>query len=170
MGLPIDKFIAASNINDVVPEYLKTKTYKPRPSVNTISNAMDVGNPSNFARILEMYNNNWEKITCELLGYSFTDKETMDTMADLYKRTGYILDPHGAVAYAGLKQYLVKHDAVGIFLETAHPAKFIDTVEKALSTKIEIPETLKATLKMKKLSIGMDNKFNDFKAFLLNRK
>jgi len=169
MGLPIDKFIAASNINDVVPAYLKTKIYTPRASANTISNAMDVGDPSNFARILEMYEYDWERITRDILGYSFTDAETMKTMMDLYKRTGYILDPHGAVAYAGLKQYWIKNDVVGVFLETAHPAKFKDTVEEALSLKIEIPETLKSTLKKKKLSIKMKNNFAHFKEFLLKR-
>jgi len=170
MGLPIDWFIAASNVNDVVPEFLKTSKYAPRPSVNTISNAMDVGNPSNFSRILELYGNDWERITRDLLGYSFSDNETKKTMLDLYKSTGYILDPHGAVAYAGLKQYMVKHDAVGVFLETAHPAKFKDTVEDALSIKLEIPESLKATLKKKKLAVKMENKFADFKEFLLDKK
>ncbi len=170
MGLPIDWFIAASNRNNVVPEYLETNQYIPRPSVNTISNAMDVGNPSNFVRILELYGNDWERIKRDLLGYSFSDKETKKTMLDLYQSTGYILDPHGAVAYAGLKKYLIKHDALGVFLETAHPAKFKDTVEDVLSIKLEIPESLKATLKKKKLAIKMDNKFADFKEFLLARK
>ncbi len=170
MGLPISKFIAASNINDVVPEYLKTALYLPKPSVQTISNAMDVGDPSNFARILELYDHNWERITRDLIGYSITDEETIKTMSELYKKTGYILDPHGAVAYAALKKYLVKNEAVGVFLETAHPAKFKDTVEKALSIKLDIPESLQATLKKKKLSIPIENSFKDFKDFLLTRR
>jgi len=169
MGLPIEKFIASANINDVVPEYLKTGKFMPRSSKNTISNAMDVGNPSNFARILEMYDNHWKNIKKDIVGYSFTDAETKKTMKDVFKRTGYVLDPHGAVAYAGLKSYQKEHNSVGIFLETAHPAKFLETVEKTLGKKIEIPEKLKATLDKKKLSIEMENSYKIFREFLLKR-
>ncbi|MDF1547756.1 MAG: threonine synthase [Bacteroidales bacterium] len=169
MGLPIDKFIASANINDVVPEYLKSGKFMPRLSKNTISNAMDVGNPSNFARILEMYDHDWKSIKKDITGYSFTDSETKKTMKDVFNRTGYVLDPHGAVAYSGLKAYQKENDVIGIFLETAHPAKFLETVEKTLSKKIEIPENLKATLDKKKLSIEMENSFEVFKEFLLSR-
>lgn len=167
MGLPVQKFIASANINDVVPEYLKTGKFMPRPSKKTISNAMDVGNPSNFARILEMYDADLKRIRKDIIGFSITDAGTKKTMKDVFKRTNYVLDPHGAVAYAGLKSYQKEHDTIGIFLETAHPAKFMETVEKTLGKKIEIPEKLKATLDKKKLSIPMENRFKTFKEFLL---
>lgn len=167
MGLPVQKFIASANINDVVPEYLKTGKFMPRPSKKTISNAMDVGNPSNFARILEMYDADLKRIRKDIIGFSITDAGTKKTMKDVFKRTNYVLDPHGAVAYAGLKSYQKEHDTIGIFLETAHPAKFMETVEKTLGKKIEIPEKLKATLDKEKLSIPMENRFKTFKEFLL---
>lgn len=170
MGLPIDKFIASANINDVVPEYLESGIYKPRPSATTISNAMDVGDPSNFARILEMYDHKWMAIKEDMIGYSYSDEQTKEIMKEVYKRTGYVLDPHGAVAYLGLKEYQKKHKATGIFLETAHPAKFLETVEETLGEKIEIPEKLKASLEKEKLSIAMKNSYDDFKAFLLEKK
>jgi threonine synthase len=169
MGLPVSKFIASTNINDVVPEYLKTMKYKPRPSVNTISNAMDVGSPSNFARILEMFDHDWKKIAHEIVGCSFSDKETQKAMRQLYKQSGYILDPHGAVAYAGLQEYMKNNECTGIFLETAHPAKFKDTVEKTLGIKLEMPETLESAMRKDKLSIKMDNNYTNFKDFLLNK-
>ncbi len=167
MGLPIDKFIASANINDVVPEYLSTGVFSPRPSQTTISNAMDVGNPSNFVRILEMYDNDWEAIKQDIVGYSYTDEQTKMCLKEVYERTGYVLDPHGAVAYLGLKEYQKENDVVGIFLETAHPAKFLETVENTLEKKIEIPEKLQAFMQNKKLSLEMGKDYEGFRTFLL---
>jgi threonine synthase len=167
MGLPIDKFIASANINDVVPKYLKSGKFTPRPSVTTISNAMDVGNPSNFARILEMYDHDWEAIKQNIVGYSYSDEQTKKCMKEVYERTGYVLDPHGAVAYLGLKEYQKEDDVIGIFLETAHPAKFLETVESTLNKKIEIPEKLQAFMQNEKLSIEMGKDYEGFRKFLL---
>jgi len=167
MGLPIDKFIASANINDVVPKYLSSGKFTPRPSQTTISNAMDVGDPSNFARILEMYDNDWEAIKQDIVGYSYTDKQTRKIMKEVYGRTGYMLDPHGAVAYLGLKEYQKENDVTGVFLETAHPAKFLETVENTLDKKIEIPENLQTALDKEKLSIEMKADYKSFREFLL---
>ena len=169
MGLPIDKFIAAANINDVVPEYLTSGKFTPRPSQTTISNAMDVGNPSNFARILEMYDNDWEAIKQDIIGYSYSDEQTKKCMKQVYEKTGYILDPHGAVAYLGLKEYQKENDVIGVFLETAHPAKFLETVESTLERKIEIPEKLQAFMKNEKLAVEMGKDYEGFREFLLKK-
>lgn len=166
-GLPVEKFVASSNVNDVVPEYLKTGHYKPRASVSTISNAMDVGAPSNFARILELYANSYESIRNIISPFSISDEKTKETMLAVYKKTGYILDPHGAVAYSGLKDYLKGKEATGIFLETAHPAKFFETVESSIPAKVEIPERLGEFLKKEKLSVEMGNTLDELKKFLL---
>jgi len=166
-GLPVERFIASSNINAVVPEYLKTGIYKTRASVSTISNAMDVGNPSNFVRLLELYQNDWKKIKSELTGYSFTDEQTKEAIRTVYSNFNYIMDPHGAVAYLGLKEYLKTNPGQGIFLETAHPAKFYDTVQKEISDELEIPERLKKSLKKDKKSILIGNNFSELKEFLL---
>ena len=166
-GLPIKHFIASANINDVVPEYLEKGVFTPRPSVATISNAMDVGNPSNFARILELYNHDWKKITADISGFSFTDDETRQAIKLVYNQYGYILDPHGAVAYLGLNEYLKQNQAQGIFLETAHPAKFYDTVRQVIPDGLQIPENLKQSLAKSKKSIVIGNSFGDLKEFLL---
>ena len=166
-GLPVHHFIASANINDVVPEYLEKGIFTPRPSVATISNAMDVGNPSNFARILELYGHDWHKIKAEISGYSFSDDETRKTIRKVYDEQGYILDPHGAVAYLGLNEYLKNDEVQGIFLETAHPAKFFDTVQKEISGTLEIPQRLKASLEKEKKSIEIGNSLEDLKGFLL---
>ena len=168
-GLPIDSFIAVSNRNDVVPEYFTTGLFRPRPSVPTISNAMDVGDPSNFARILEMYGGSLSGMKEDIATYSFSDQETILEMKDIYRKYGYILDPHGAVAHQGLSVYMKGHDVSGIFLETAHPAKFCETVESALSVKVVIPEQLKISLGKEKLSTEISNSSEDLKHFLLNR-
>ena len=167
-GLPVYKFIASSNVNDVVPEYLKTGKFIPRPSMPTISNAMDVGNPSNFVRIQELYGNSWNNIIAEISSFRFTDEDTKETMLEVFNTTKYILDPHGAVAYRGLKEYMIKNDVTGIFLETAHPAKFYETVEESIPTKVEIPKRLQESLKKEKLSIPMGNTLAELKEFLLN--
>lgn len=166
-GLPVERFIASANINDVVPQYLHTGKFQPRPSVCTISNAMDVGNPSNFARILELYQHSWEDVKKDIQGYHYTDSQTLKAISDVYKQYHYIMDPHGAVAYLGLSEYLKTHKATGIFLETASPAKFYETVETQIPVKVEIPDALQKSLSLKKLSISMDANFADLKQFLL---
>lgn len=167
MGLPIDSFIASANINKVVPDYLNTGKYEPKASVQTISNAMDVGAPSNFARMMELYHEKHSDIIKDVKGVWFSDEETQDAIADVYNRTKYILDPHGAVGYLGLKKYLNTESEVGVFLETAHPAKFKDTVEKVLNTEIKVPDYLQECLGKEKKSILISKEFSDFKSFLL---
>lgn len=166
MGLNIRGFVASSNINDIVPKYLASGDFHPKPSKQTISNAMDVGNPSNFGRMYELYGQSWKKITEDIAGYSFTDEQTRAAMAEVHETYGYVLDPHGAVGYLGLKDHLKRVRATGVFLETAHPAKFIDTVTEVIG-EIEIPERLKAYLEKKKVSIPMSNDFEDLKEYLM---
>lgn len=168
MGLEVHKFIAAINANDVLQKYLETGEFKPRQSIRTISNSMDVGNPSNFARMLELYDNNHKKMGEDILGFSFTDDETVSGMKEVYEKYQYILDPHSAVGYLGLKKYMGKNGCTGIILGTAHPAKFKDIVENAISAKIEMPKTLKKYLGKEKKSIQISNRFDDLKEFLLN--
>ncbi len=166
-GLPIAQFIASANINDVVPEYLQKGIFTPRASVSTISNAMDVGNPSNFVRILELYNHSWEQIKQDISGFSFNDNETRAIIKNVYEKYNYILDPHGAVAYLGLSEYLKNNKMQGIFLETAHPAKFYDTVQNEISGNLKIPQRLKESLLKKKKSIEIGNRLDDLKEILL---
>ncbi len=148
MGFRADRFVAATNVNDVVPEYLASGTYRPRPSVATLSNAMDVGDPSNWARILWLYRSSLEEIRRDLLGSAHTDEETLGAMRDLYRRTGYVLDPHSAVAYLGtLRGRSTRRDPpTAVFLSTAHPAKFQETVERAIESKIDLPPALAQAL------------------------
>ncbi len=167
MGLPIDSFIASANINKVVPDYLNTGKYEPKASVQTISNAMDVGAPSNFARMMELYQEKHSDISKDVKGVWFSDEETEGAIADVYNRTKYILDPHGAVGYLGLKKYLNTEREVGVFLETAHPAKFKDTVEKVLNIEVKVPDYLQECLGKEKKSILISKYFSDFKSFLL---
>ena len=167
MGLPVKRFIAANNRNDVFLEYLNTGKYNPRPSVATIANAMDVGAPSNFARILDLFvENAWENIRKQISGFRYTDEQIADTMRRVYKETGYILDPHGACGFAALEQS-IESGETGVFLETAHPAKFKDTVDGILGIDIEIPEKLRAFMRGEKKSIELPKDFDNFKAFLL---
>jgi len=169
MGLPIKRFVAANNDNDIVYQYLKSGNYSPRPSVATIANAMDVGAPSNFARILELYNHSHREIASEMVGYRYNDEEIRQTMKEVYVNENYMLDPHGAVGYRALKEDL-KRGEVGVFLETAHPAKFTETVESVLGAgTVVLPEKLAAFMKGKKLSIPLSTEFHDFKQFLLNK-
>jgi len=166
MGLPIKRFIAANNRNDIFLEYLKTGEYKPRPSVSTIANAMDVGDPSNFARVLDLYGGSHQAISEEISGVSYTDEQIAETLKTCKKETGYLLDPHGACGYRALKEMLQPGE-VGVFLETAHPAKFLETVEGILGEKVEIPEKLQEFMKGEKKSEAMTKQFDDFKAYLL---
>ena len=167
MGLPIDRFIAATNVNDIIPQYLKTGKYIPKPSIFTISNAMDIGDPSNFARILEIHNGDWEAVKKSLAGYSFTDEETRTGMKDVIDRTGYLMEPHGTIGYMALKEYQKTNDVQGIVLETAHPAKFGEVVEPVIGRKVEIPERLQEFMNREKVATLIQPKFEELKAFLL---
>ena len=169
MGLPIAHFIAATNANDVVPEYLASGTYTPRPSVPTISNAMDVGNPSNFARMLDLYQSEWGVMKENISGYAYNDTETRVGVKEVYDRFGYVIDTHGAVGYLALKEYLQQNKTHrGVILETAHPSKFIDEVEKVLNKPIEIPERLAILANKEKVAKFIAPNFDDFKAHLLS--
>ena len=166
MGLPISRFIAANNRNDIFYQYLQTGEYCPKASVQTIANAMDVGAPSNFARILDLYGNSHEKIKNEISGCTYTDEQIAKTLKETYNKTGYLLDPHGAVGYRSLLDGL-KPDEIGIFLETAHPAKFKETVEDIIGAPISIPSKLAAFMKGTKSTVKMSSSFSNFKKYLL---
>jgi threonine synthase len=167
MGLPVHAFIAATNSNDVFPDYLRTKVFKPRNSSQTISNAMDVGNPSNFPRIMELYNNDFGKLSQDVTGYSFNDEDTRNAMRVVYSKMGYIMDPHGAVGYLGLKEFLKSNSGyTGIFLETAHPAKFKEVVEETIKHAVDLPERLKEFMAGEKKSVRISSNFLEFKSLL----
>lgn len=173
MGLPIKRFIAANNKNDIFLQYLQTGIYTPRPSVQTIANAMDVGDPSNFARIKELFascENPYESIKELIKGYRYSDEDIAKTMRSTYEKTGYTLDPHGACAYQALIDNHLSEKETGLFLETAHPAKFKDTVDQILDTNIEIPEKLRAFMKGVKNSIPLKKDFESFKAYLMSQE
>lgn len=166
MGLPVKRFIAANNANDVFFKYLQTGKYEPKASVQTIANAMDVGDPSNFARVYELYGKNYNAICADISGATYTDEQIAETIKEVKAETGYVCDPHGACGYRALKEGL-KEGEVGVFLETAHPAKFKDTVDRILGGDIEIPAKLQAFMKGTKQSVPMSKDFADFKQFLL---
>ena len=174
MGLPIDHFIAATNINDVVPQYLHTGQFNPRPSVRTISNAMDVGNPSNFARMANIFSgtderSTWNNMQNQISGYAFTDEQTEDAMRRVKEKYDYVMDPHGAVGYLALEDYQKDHpNTTGIILETAHPSKFKDDVERVLDQTIEVPERLANLAERTKKAWPMTTSFKDFKTWLLS--
>ena len=168
MGLPIKRFIAANNSNDIFYNYLLTGKYEPRPSIQTLANAMDVGDPSNFARIYDLYNGSHEQITKLISGATYNDQQIRETMRECFAETGYILDPHGACGYRALKEGLKKEE-IGVFCETAHPAKFKEKVDEILSIDIEIPERLAAFMKGEKKSVPMSKDFADFKKYLMSR-
>lgn len=171
MGAPIAKLIASTNNNNVVPQYLQTGIFKPKPSIPTISNAMDVGNPSNFSRILELYNYDVKKMREDICGLSFSDENTRRAIANVFERHNYIMDPHGAVAYLGLIDFIKGNpNSVGVFLETAHPAKFSTEVERAIGRQVPIPDRLKIYLDRKKQSVLLKNSFSEFKNFLSKSK
>lgn len=168
MGLPIKRFIAANNANDIFFKYLHTGSYEPKPSVQTIANAMDVGNPSNFARIIDLYKNRHDVISSHISGASFSDDEIRGAMKQCFDDNKYILDPHGACGYMALKQGLDAGET-GVFCETAHPAKFKDTVEDSIGSMVEIPERLAEFMKGTKQSVKLGKDFKSFKAFLMER-
>ncbi len=168
MGLPVKRFIAANNANDIFFKYLQTGKYEPKASVQTIANAMDVGDPSNFARIYDLYNKDHAAICADISGATYTDEQIADAIRECKASTGYQLDPHGACGYKALQENL-KDGEVGVFLETAHPAKFKSTVDGIINGDIEIPAKLAAFMKGTKQSIAMTKDFADFKAFLLKQ-
>ncbi|APU09002.1 threonine synthase [Cellulophaga geojensis KL-A] len=168
LGLPIHHFIASNNKNNVVTTYLKTEEYNPKPSVQTISNAMDVGNPSNFIRIQEIHKNDFGALTENLSSYSFSDEETKEALAHIYKTYNYVADPHGAVGYLGCKAYLKNNNDVHcVFLETAHPTKFLDVVEHVIKEKQPLPEQIQEVMHKTKVATKIGS-YNDLKSYLLN--
>ena len=166
MGLPIRRFIAANNRNDIFYQYLLSGMYNPKPSIATIANAMDVGDPSNFVRILDLYERSHEAICAEISGAAYTNEQISETIKETWQKAHYLLDPHGACGYRALKEGL-KSGETGIFLETAHPAKFLHTVEGIIGEKVVIPAKLQAFMKGEKKSIRMSKDFADFKSYLL---
>ena len=167
MGLPVKRFIAANNANDIFYNYLQTGEYHPKASVQTIANAMDVGDPSNFARIYNLYKGDHKAICNDISGATYKDQDIRTIMQECYRNTGYILDPHGACGYQALKEGL-KEGETGVFCETAHPAKFKSTVDEILSSDIEIPARLQEFMKGEKKSVEMGKDFESFKTFLLS--
>ncbi|WP_373492985.1 threonine synthase [Aquiflexum sp.] len=168
MGLPISQFIASTNINKVVPDYLEGGPFASKPSIGTISNSMDVGNPSNFYRLLALYGNDKKLFRQKVKGFYFEDQDTRNAMVKIKDASGYILDPHGAVGYLGLRNFMKMNpgEYLGIFLETAHPAKFKSVVDKTLGIDLPIPDRLKEFMKGEKQSMSMGNDFGEFKEFL----
>lgn len=167
MGLPVKRFIAANNRNDIFYQYLQTGVYSPRPSVATIANAMDVGAPSNFARVLDLYGNSHAAICADISGATYTDEQIAETVKNVWQAYHYLLDPHGACGYRALSEGL-KPGETGIFLETAHPAKFKDTVEGIIGEPVEIPAKLQAFMKGEKQSVPMSKELAAFKNYLIN--
>ncbi|MUP47491.1 threonine synthase [Gramella sp. BOM4] len=168
MGLPVAHFVAANNRNDTVVDYMQTGNYRSRKSVQTISNAMDVGDPSNFVRILEIFQKEFTALKNRFSAYSYDDDTTKNAIKEVYSEYGYLMDPHGAVGYLGLKEYLKKRpDQHGIFLETAHPVKFLETVEEVIGEKVPLPEEIKELMSKQKKSLQIKT-YDDLKGFLLN--
>ncbi len=169
LGMPVKHFIAATNVNDTVPEFMETGEYKPKPSSATISNAMDVGDPSNFIRIRHLHNDDFEALKANLSSYPFTDEETKKAMLHIYKTSDYIADPHGAVGYLGIQKYRKDHpETFGVFLETAHPVKFLDVVEETIGHTLELPTQIKKVMGKEKSSIKI-GKYEELKSYLLKR-
>lgn len=170
MGLPVIQFLAVNNTNNIVFEYLKTGLYKPRPSVETLANAMDVGDPSNFARILDLYKNSHSKISGILKGYWYSDEQIREIIKRVYDQTGYLCDPHGACGYQALEEFLTEGQ-VGVFLETAHPAKFTETMESIIGKgKVPLPGKLAEFMKGEKQSFPLGKDFKEFKEFLMKQQ
>ena len=165
LGLPIKHFVASTNINDTVPQYLINGNYDPKPSKPTISNAKDVGNPSNFIRIQELFDNNLSSLKKSFSSYSFSDDETKIMMKSIHDKFNYISEPHGAIGYLGLKKHGLKTNEFGVFLETAHPVKFLQVVEETLTVNVEIPPQIKQVMSKEKVSILISN-YQDLKNFL----
>ena len=168
LGMPCQHFIAATNVNDTVPNFMDSQVYNPKPSIATISNAMDVGNPSNFIRIRELYDDKFPELSKVLSSYSYTDAQTRTAMVELKQAFNYIADPHGAVGYLGLKKYQETHpDTQGIFLETAHPIKFLDVVKETLGVELSIPPQIEKVLNRQKVALSVSS-YEQLKEYLLN--
>lgn len=167
MGLPVKRFVAANNSNDIVYNYLQTGEYNPKASVSTIANAMDVGSPSNFARIMHLYDNSHQKVCKDIIGAAYSDSDIAQGVRECMQENGYLLDPHGACGYLALKE-LLKEDETGIFLETAHPAKFKETIEGITGQEIDIPQALQEFMKGEKKNVQIDNCFETLKSYLMN--
>ncbi len=168
MGLPVEQFIVATNSNDIVPNYLNSGVYEPKPSVKTISNAMDVGNPSNFPRMLALFDNDLQSIKSKISGYAFNDEATKSAILDVFKKYNYIVCPHTAVAMLGANKWLAKeNNAETVVLSTAHPAKFIDVVAPIINEKIQLPDALAIAYEKQKQVVAIDNNYDQLKAFLL---
>ena len=168
LGMPVKHFVASTNVNDVVPKFMESGVYEPMPSVATISNAMDVGDPSNFVRIRHLYQDDMETLQKSLSSHSFTDENTKAIMKELYSKTGYVMDPHGAVGYLGLKEYQKSNpNTFGIFLETAHPVKFLDVVEDTLDISPQIPPQIMKVMDKEKKSYKISS-YDELKQFLLD--
>lgn len=168
LGMPCKHFVAATNVNDTVPQFMKTGEYNPKPSTATISNAMDVGDPSNFIRIRHLFNDDFNALSKNLSSYTFSDSETREAMKQIHVNSNYITDPHGTIGYLGLKKYQVNHpNTYGIFLETAHPVKFLDVVEETIPEKLEIPLQIQKVMGKKKTSIKIAT-YKGLKDFLLD--
>jgi threonine synthase len=169
LGMPVKHFVASTNVNDTVPQFMQTGKYLPKPSTATISNAMDVGDPSNFIRIRHLFQNDFETLNENLSSFSFTDVDTKNAMKEIHKEFGYVADPHGAVGYLGFREYQKTHpNTYGVFLETAHPVKFLDVVEDTLGTTLEIPSQIQKVMGKEKKSIKI-NTYGELKTFLINR-
>ncbi|WP_114939542.1 threonine synthase [Mucilaginibacter endophyticus] len=170
MGLPVEKFIAATNVNDTVPEFLKTGVYQPKPSVATLSNAMDVGNPSNWVRIANLFKNDTEALKELVVGFKYDDEETVKAINWVFDNYGYVVCPHTAIAWQALTDYKQDHaaaDTTGVFLSTAHPCKFPDVFSEEVAAKIDVPEQVKELESKTKLAIAISKDFADFKGYLL---
>jgi len=168
LGLPVHQFVASTNINDVVPNFFKSKEYTPKPSKQTISNAMDVGNPSNFIRIQEIFGNDFEQLSKHISSYAFDDDSTREVMKKIYNTTGYVADPHGAVGYLGLKKYIKDQNVQGVFLETAHPIKFADVVEPVLDIKLALPPQIMEVIDKEKVATTISS-YQNLKDFLIKQ-
>jgi len=167
LGLPVKHFVASTNMNDTVPQYLLNGNYDPKPSKATISNAMDVSNPSNFIRIQELFNNKLSSLKKSFSSYSFSDDETKQMMKSIYDKFNYISEPHGAIGYLGLQKHGLKTNEFGVFLETAHPVKFLDVVQETLSVDVEIPSQIKQVMSKEKVALSVAN-YQELKYFLNN--
>lgn len=169
-GLPVKHFIAACNSNDVFPIYLQTGIYKPKPAVSTYSNAMDVGDPSNFVRIMEIFQQQLNGLKSTLTGYTISDEETKSTLKTVYQNHNYLLDPHGAVAYNALEQYLSQHqNSKGVILETAHPVKFYDVIEPVINETVPVPDAVAEQIKKEKVSTKIGADVEDLRSYLLSK-
>ena len=167
LGMPVKHFVAATNVNDTVPNFMLSGEYLPKPSTATISNAMDVGDPSNFVRIRQLYDNDFKKLKQNLSSYSFNDEETKSAMQHIYNTSNYVSDPHGAVGYLGLKKHQKRHpNTYGIFLETAHPVKFLDVVQDTLEVSPEIPDQIKKVISKQKKAYKISS-YEELKSYLL---